>query len=517
MKGNEIKISLPRDFLPLSMQTLYGFLVSDTLVDISIVLKFGSWTQWPTTLSVVHPVYGLRFIGYPLVQTALEKFFDPSFAPRGEYKAASYLIPSGNQTINPADIAKMNSQGLSGARAVQALALFGRNVDAAITFLKTGQGFVPPVIIEVSYERCPLLYMVLEMAEVFLSLTDHCCTCGASIRPGLKPSICGAELCKFQVNGIGIGTSVYQEMKRDPLVADLLISLYAASLDFDDSIPRGLGLEEHPRVILQRLPSVRSMVAAAVDDVQVEAMIGEGGFRLIRWLLLSNGSHLITVPESLRLREFPGVAQFMTLLATPYAEAKFDELKRQYGSFFLWHGSSGSRWHAILRQGLKNASRTPLQANGAMLGSGIYMARNSETSWGYSHPGRNHYVGSELGVNIQAISLCEVAPVPTLHDYGEAHVLEDEQAVIVRFLFVNSPVRLGEEPVPQVVAQPSGKKGGRRAKKSKQVPVPALGTQSISFDIRWDEPVWNHDVLDEPPSHVPTLWDLLDFYATRKE
>jgi len=46
----------------------------------------------------------------------------------------------------------------------------------------------------------------------------------------IKPSVCDKEFCQFRFTEIGIGTSIYLEIKRDPLVADLIISLFAASI-----------------------------------------------------------------------------------------------------------------------------------------------------------------------------------------------------------------------------------------------------------------------------------------------
>jgi poly [ADP-ribose] polymerase 6/8 len=145
------------------------------------------------------------------------------------------------------------------------------------------------------------------------------------------------------------------------------------------------------------------------------------------------------------------------------------------------------RWHSILRNGLKNATGTRLQANGAAHGEGIYFARSSSTSWGYAVPANNNYSRSELGRSLQIISLCEIAKVPSqkttipvklrsmgardetlkftgfLKDHGWAHTLSVEPACIARFMFV----------------------GGN----------------------------FNRDVVQNPPGKVPKLRDVLNFHA----
>jgi hypothetical protein len=85
-----------------------------------------------------------------------------------------------------------------------------------------------------------------------------------------------------------------------------------------------------------------------------------------RWILLSNRAHLIHLGE-VRFREFEQSVQFMLLLSSPEAEEQFNLLKGKYGSLFLWHGSHGNRWDSVLRNGLKNATGTKMQANGAAL------------------------------------------------------------------------------------------------------------------------------------------------------
>lgn len=79
--------------------------------------------------------------------------------------------------------------------------------------------------------------------------------------------------------------------------------------------------------------------------------------------------------------------QYYLLSSSPEKEEKFQKYKTQYGSFYAFHGSGLSNWHAILRNGLKNMSGTEGQLNGAAYGSGIYLAADSQTSFGYAPSG----------------------------------------------------------------------------------------------------------------------------------
>jgi len=104
-------------------------------------------------------------------------------------------------------------------------------------------------------------------------------------------------------------------------------------------------------------------------------------------------------------------------------------LRKKHGSTFAFHGSATenvshllsitltanhsipkktlktwSQWHSILRTGLRNASGTKFQVNGAAYGSGIYLSPAAATSLGYCRhtgtfrqgSGKNGWLGPEL-------------------------------------------------------------------------------------------------------------------------
>ena len=217
------------------------------------------------------------------------------------------------------------------------------------------------------------------------------------------------------------------------------------------------------------------------SDSQLSQAISPSAFNLLRWILLSNRSQLISLPKQYELPEFAGTFQFMTLISTPESESVFKELKNKNKSIFLWHGSNGARWHSIIRNGLKNFSNTKMMANGAALGPGIYLAKLSETSWQYSQVVKNNYPKSHLGKTLHIIGLCEVAEMKdgTLKDHGWAHTLTREEACVVRFLFVN--------------------KGA-----------------SSNDESRFSRAPFRVDVLLNPPTKVPTLRDLLNYMSGHK-
>jgi poly [ADP-ribose] polymerase 6/8 len=118
------------------------------------------------------------------------------------------------------------------------------------------------------------------------------------------------------------------------------------------------------------------------------------------------------------------------------------QLKAKHGSVFAFHGSSSENWHSILRNGLKNASGSKLQVNGAAYGSGIYLSPNAATSFGYCRMYNQGAgaVGSSnnrflSGNQINCIAVCEVID----HDIkksGSIWVMPHEDHVVTRFFFV---------------------------------------------------------------------------------
>jgi poly [ADP-ribose] polymerase 6/8 len=433
-----VLVDLKRSFLPLSMQAAFGFTVHQNLLHIELELDAFSWSRRPKHLNIAHPVLGNAFVGRPFVMSVVDTFFTPFYQPKSEYRSARfYLTPTG--TADPVKLRQVVSQGFSEASASKALVLSLNNVDKAIDFLRTGELPGAEKSLTIDYTTCPLLFLMLELAEAFLDLSDHCCICRDKLPPGVKPSVCAKPLCNFQLSQIGVGNNVYQEIRRDQMAADLVLSIFSAALETDYLTPAPPDItQQEALAIVQILPSMADLLKKTRDDREIAKLIQPQGLALLRWVLLSNRSHLIFLPDEMALPEFKGSKQFMTLLSSPEAENVFNRLKEKNGSFHLWHGSHGQRWHSIVRNGLKNATGTQLQANGAALGEGIYFARDSSTSWGYSRESPNNYKASALGTRLHIISLCEVIKLRTgaLKDHGWAHTLTNEDAVIVRFLMV---------------------------------------------------------------------------------
>lgn len=147
--------------------------------------------------------------------------------------------------------------------------------------------------------------------------------------------------------------------------------------------------------------------------------------------------------QETRIQALQTPLQYLLLSAPPEQEEAFQKLKLQHGSDFCFHGSPPANWHCILRQGLKNASGTSLMTSGQAHGPGIYLARDSSTSAGYSgrecRRGGNPPPGPAMEREVTGerlhdpdsfsmLAICEVAQVPSLKKCGNVWVCRQEAA-----------------------------------------------------------------------------------------
>lgn len=148
---------------------------------------------------------------------------------------------------------------------------------------------------------------------------------------------------------------------------------------------------------------------------------------LLDWLNSSCASYLIEkVLHPFGDHEFFGVFS-----ASPLEEDLFAKMKAEHGSIYAFHGSRLENWHSILHNGLRNASGTKLQLNGAAYGPGVYLSPNSSVSYGYSANTSGEY----------CIAIAEVINLE-IKQHGDIWVQPDDSRVQLRFLmFCKSPLQ----------------------------------------------------------------------------
>ncbi|KAK8884615.1 Poly [ADP-ribose] polymerase 6 [Tritrichomonas musculus] len=466
LPNGNIVVDIPRTFLPITLQVAYGFIQHDIAFNLKVDIVKG-WNSPFSKAYVKHPISGEIYTGRTLVKDAILNFFKPDYKPKTYYRSAPFFFYS---TTKPDDgkVNLITSNGFEINQAKRALSICRNDVEKTLLFLRTGQldmsehlnDSKPPC----TYLDNPLIYLVLEIADSIFDLQDHCSICRCPIQPGIKPTSCNNPKCQFIFADIGAGISLVQEIKRDVLVADLLFTVFMCAKDTDFLTPAPPFNSKQLKNIVKKIPQI-SVVASYKNDQELCESIGADAFSLLRWVILTNRSQLFYLHPQIELPCFKNRScfQFMALISSPEQEDIFQQLKKKYGSIFLWHGSPGERWHSIIRNGLINASHTKLMRVGAAYGEGIYFARDSSISQGYSNVSENPFKGSKLGRSFFCIALCEVINLPRQKDISEVVLVRDpetgnrvkktikgkfnehdycftltmEEACIVRFVIVN--------------------------------------------------------------------------------
>eukprot|EP01080_Neovahlkampfia_damariscottae_P011934 gene11934-5335_t len=296
---------------------------------------------------------------------------------------------------------------------------------------------------------------------------------------GLKPSVCSKQLCVFRHEQFGLGidleseiihSNIYILLKVDPEIVDLMITMAycAATADdgkFDPFLPFPTGVEvktkdkftqietthdffksngkhDKKRVgeLISKIPALETLQEWTKEGKlkdNCNKNIGVLCYPFLRWILASNRCFLKKLEGKHKIQQMKTEHQYALLSSTPEKEAIFREAKKKYGSFYAWHGSALCNWHAIMRNGLKNMSGTSGQRHGAAYGSGVYLAPDSSTSFGYMqyNPGwKNSTFGTK---SIGCLALCEVANHPMLKGQPNPHyVVPDDSLIETRYFLV---------------------------------------------------------------------------------
>eukprot|EP01004_Peranema_trichophorum_P007696 NODE_646_length_2508_cov_21.667505_g553_i0.p1 GENE.NODE_646_length_2508_cov_21.667505_g553_i0~~NODE_646_length_2508_cov_21.667505_g553_i0.p1 ORF type:complete len:685 (-),score=90.11 NODE_646_length_2508_cov_21.667505_g553_i0:337-2391(-) len=282
----------------------------------------------------------------------------------------------------------------------------------------------------------------------------------------LKPAVCSRDLCTFAFQQLKVGADAAEDVAAEAGVVDLLVCMAKAAVCstraekvfepyphvFDPNNPKQLAFSPANkdymkiRKVLQAFPSVKN-IYQSTDLLELRRQLDMReplAYPLLQWLLSSNRSHIIKLQEEVQLKSMGTRHQYLLVTEPPEKQIRFNELKSKYGSKFAFHGSPIENWHCILREGLKNASGTSLQIHGTAHGSGIYLATNASTSFGYSRvsPPTNKMIRQESQdnqfineANMHCIALCEVID-SGLRDVGWCWVQERTDHVCTRFFFV---------------------------------------------------------------------------------
>lgn len=302
------------------------------------------------------------------------------------------------------------------------------------------------------------------------SLPEFCVVCDQphlfGIGNMMQSSCCSRPLCVFRFQQLDVGKDITRSLAMQDGVVDLLVSIAraAASSQRWDAIfnpfphvfsasavgPGEASLDPQKkdidlaRQVMSCIPDMRT-VASSTNPGQIRETLTRShplAYPLFNWIVSSSKSYLVKIPEALNIPFMKTKLQFVLVTGSPESYAKFSEAKARHGTEWAFHGSRAENWHSIMRNGLKNASNTPLQLNGTAYGSGIYLSPHASVSFNYSQMSNQDGKGYDNSDYIDTsgmhcLAICEVVKLD-IKKHGNIWVQPHEECVVTRFLFVYS-------------------------------------------------------------------------------
>jgi hypothetical protein len=301
-----------------------------------------------------------------------------------------------------------------------------------------------------SYLHCGLKTVkgIYEMLKRSLDcLLETCITCGNSHGVRLhRPTPCKNISCRrlfvhpdrnFQLN----------DLKEDPQVADLLFTVVQTALS-----------SGNPALLPDRGWNKFKPWTEALDKIATLAILSrsegwtnidyadKSTLPILRFILLEYNGFLVSATGrvrtpspggQIRIPNMPGAHQFLLANAAPHLEKAFAIKKGTGPTTVVFHGTSMDRLYAILCDGLKVLSNTPLQKNGAVRGKGIYVAEEPSTAWGYASQHVSPRTGKGWASHtfdcFHVLLACEALGVVK---GGDVHVIKDPETLILRYIFL---------------------------------------------------------------------------------
>jgi hypothetical protein len=272
-----------------------------------------------------------------------------------------------------------------------------------------------------------------------------------------NPRICTRFKCQFDYVELGIcstipiticPSSLCSDLKENTDVVDILILMLHATCT---SSRREIIFEPFPpqyqkgetrnydalAKVVNKIPSIAEMLKHAQSEEKLKKFLTDEVYEIVKWILTCQRPALCKIPEKKRIAQMQTEHQYLLMVDSPEKTAKFNKMRKEYGSFFAYHGSSMENWSSILRNGLYNASNTKFMTTGAAYGAGIYCAPDSGTSLGYARVGaawnKSKFAGSS---NLKCLSIVEIVKHPEVQSVPNPYyVIKNPDHITTRFFF----------------------------------------------------------------------------------
>ena len=271
----------------------------------------------------------------------------------------------------------------------------------------------------------------------------ECMVCAKDIGARLhRATCCGSMLCNLTASAADFATQT-EMLRLDTRVMDLLLTaVYAVAknnnLDLLPGRPAALSYPTTLLGLLNALPSTKTLAKAA--DMQASLRpAGKHAELLMSWLCNASRNYIISATGTWKIPNMPGIHQFLVVDNPPQIEAAFAKHNHLQPRMVLFHGTSMDRLYAILTQGLKVLSNTPLMKHGAVSGPGIYFSTDTALPISYA-AGAVKAAGQPAFFKFrkdfdgpQVLLGCEHAGPASRNG---AYVVTEPSKVIVRYIFL---------------------------------------------------------------------------------
>jgi len=412
----------------------------------NIINNFGSKTWSHDSACFSNPVTGANYLSPRPPSTKVEK--DTTEKKRGLWLFGSKAKkPEPKKTVVSKNLRQLVNMGFDIGKATKALSMSNDDLSTAIALccecddtldtsdldkdelarqlaiIASGDGSESKDdrrIDESESGTSYLVDLVLYMQSRIPTMNEFCIICDKKHLLGhmLKPTVCTRELCCWSFQELGVAAGATDFVATSHEVVDMLLLFAQEAIKsgrrqtiFD---PYPLIFDPHDRKkkvfdpdnkdflkvqnILTQIPTMKSIIQKGERMSEELVKIDPFAPALLNWVISSNRSFFVKLPENLAIHELR-CEQFLMLSSPPDKEKVFRSLRKQYGSVYAFHGSPCENWHSIVRNGLRNASGTSLQIHGTAYGKGIYMSPYLSTSSGYTRSGSTGTI---------VIAVCEV-------------------------------------------------------------------------------------------------------------
>ena len=206
---------------------------------------------------------------------------------------------------------------------------------------------------------------------------NRCMVCTKDLETRLhRATTCGSIVCSLSFRNADF--SVRAELVRfDGRVVDLLLTaVYSVAITnkLDLLIDHPSRIQGHQLLALLNALPPTAELEQAVDMQLTLRKVHRHAEVLFSWLCTGSRTFIMSASGQYRVPNMPGIHQFLVVNNPPEIEAAFAKHRHLQPRMVLFHGTSMDRLYAILVQGLRVLSHTPLMRHGAASGAGIYFS-----------------------------------------------------------------------------------------------------------------------------------------------